>query len=252
MHFALWIYPLFFIVGLLAGWVDSIAGGGGLIALPALLTLGLPVPLALGTNKLQSACGTLSASWHYTRGRLVDVRTCGIGIAATLVGAAIGTLTVQQVDSHLLSRLIPWLLAVIVLYTVFRPAVGAEERPPRMKAGVFFAIFGLLLGFYDGFFGPGAGAFWAISLIVLLGQNFARATAHTKVMNAASNVMSVALFARAGLVDFSLGLAMGAGQLVGTWLGSRLVVRRGSQFIRPIFLIVVTLTLLRLLWVNYR
>ena len=158
----------------------------------------------------------------------------------------------QQVDSHLLSRLIPWLLAVIVLYTVFRPAVGAEERPPRMKAGVFFAIFGLLLGFYDGFFGPGAGAFWAISLIVLLGQNFARATAHTKVMNAASNVMSVALFARAGLVDFTLGLAMGAGQLVGTWLGSRLVVRRGSQFIRPIFLIVVTLTLLRLLWVNYR
>ncbi len=252
MHFAPWIYPLFFVIGLLAGWVDTIAGGGGLIALPALLTLGLPVPLALGTNKLQSACGTLSASWHFARSRLVDIRTCGLGIGATLVGAAAGTLTVQQVDSRLLGRLVPWLLAVILIYTVFRPAVGVEDRPPRLRAGVFFGIFGLLLGFYDGFFGPGAGAFWAISLIVLLGQNFARATAHTKVMNATSNVVSVILFARAGLVVFGIGLVMGAGQLVGTWLGSRLVVQRGSRFIRPVFLTVVALTLLRLLWVNYR
>jgi uncharacterized membrane protein YfcA len=252
MHFAPWIYPLFFVVGLLAGWVDSIAGGGGLIALPALLTLGLPVPLALGTNKLQSACGTVSASWHYARSGLVDIRTCGLGIGATFIGAAIGTLTVQRIDSHLLSRLIPWLLAVILIYSIFRPDVGAEDRPPRLRAGVFFGIFGLLLGFYDGFFGPGAGAFWAISLILLLGQNFARATAHTKVMNATSNLVSVALFAHAGLVAFGIGLVMGAGQLVGTRLGSQLVVRRGSRFIRPIFLTVVALTLLRLLWVNYR
>jgi uncharacterized membrane protein YfcA len=107
MEFAPWIYPVLFAVGLLAGWVDAIAGGGGLIALPALLTLGLPAPLALGTNKFQSACGTLLATRHYLRSGLVDLRSCRLGIAATLVGAAAGTLTVQHFDPHLLGRLIP-------------------------------------------------------------------------------------------------------------------------------------------------
>jgi uncharacterized membrane protein YfcA len=252
MDFALWVYPMLFFTGLAAGLVDSIAGGGGLIALPVLLMLGLPVPVALGTNKFQSTCGTLSATRHYVRSGLVDFRACRLGLVATFVGAVLGVLTVQRTDSHLLGRLIPWLLALIFVYTVFRPHVGAQDHPPRMRENVFFTVFGLGLGFYDGFFGPGVGSFWAIALIVVLGQNFAKATACTKVMNLSSNVASIALFAFAGMVHLNAGIAMGTGQIIGARLGSGLVVKKGARFIRPIFLTIVGLTLVRLLWVNYR
>lgn len=252
MEFALWVYPLLFVTGLAAGLVDSIAGGGGLIALPMLLTLGMPVPVALGTNKFQSTCGTLSATRHYVRSGLVDFRSCRLGIIATFIGAVLGVLTVQHTNSHLLGRLIPWLLAVIFLYTLFRPMVGTQDHPPRMKENVFFTVFGLGLGFYDGFFGPGVGSLWAISLIVVLGQNFAKATAYTKVMNLSSNVASIALFSYAGMLHLNAGLAMGAGQIIGARLGSGMVVKKGAHFIRTIFLTIVGLTLARLLWLNYR
>jgi uncharacterized membrane protein YfcA len=252
MGFAPWVYPLLFVTGLVAGLVDSIAGGGGLIALPVLLSLGLPVPLALGTSKLQGTFGSFSASVHYARSGLVNLRACRVGIVATFAGAVAGALAVQNTDTHLLGRLIPWLLAAIFVYTVFRPAVGVQDHPPRMRENVFFTVFGLGFGFYDGFFGPGVGSFWAITLILLLGQNFAKATAFTKVMNLTSNVAALALFAGAGLVHLGAGITMGVGQLIGARLGSGMVVRRGARFIRPIFLTVVGLTLARLWWVSYR
>lgn len=252
MHFSAWAYFVLFATGLLAGLVDSIAGGGGLIALPALMLFGMPVPLALGTNKFQSACGTLVAAGHYARSGLVDFRACRIGIVATLVGAAAGALTVRQIDSQSLGRLVPWLLAVILVYTILRPKIGSEDQPPKMKPAVFYGGFGLMLGFYDGFFGPGVGSFWAVAFILLLGLNFAKATAHTKVMNLTSNLTSIAIFAGAGLIHLPAGLSMGAGQILGARLGSGLVVKRGAGFIRPIFLVVVGLTLVRLIWINYR
>ncbi len=243
---------LLFFTGLAAGLVDSIAGGGGLIALPVLLTLGMPVPLALGTNKFQSMCGTISSARHYARSGLVDFQACRVGVAATFVGAVAGVLTVQHTDTRVLARLIPWLLAVILVYTIFRPSVGVEDHPPRMRTNVFYIVFGLGLGFYDGFFGPGVGSLWAILLIVLLGQNFARATAHTKVMNLTSNIVAVALFGYAGLIHYSAGVVMGAGQVIGARMGAGLAVKHGASFIRVIFLTIVGLTLARLIWVNYR
>ncbi len=251
MEFAFWIYPLLFATGLAAGLVDSIAGGGGLISRPMLLTLGLPVPAALGTNKFQSMCGTFSASRHYVSQGLIDFRACRVGLIATFVGALIGVLTVQRIDSQVLARLIPWLLALIFMYTVFRPKVGEQDHPPRMRNTTFYVVFGLTMGFYDGFFGPGAGLFWTISLIVVQGQNFAKATGYTKVMNLVSNIVSVAIFAYAGLIHYGAGIATGVGQVIGARLGSGLVLKKGAGFIRPIFLIVVGLMLLRLLWVNY-
>lgn len=251
MHLQLWHYPLLFLVGLVAGTVDAIAGGGGLITVPALLNLGLPVPLALGTNKFQSSFGSVSATWHFVARGTVDLRTCRLGILMTLAGALLGAFAVQQIDTALLRHVVPWLLAAILLYTLFRPAVGHEEHPAKMGTTAFFVAFGLGLGFYDGFFGPGVGSFWAIALVLLLGLNFTRATAVTKVMNATSNLAALALFGAAGLVHLGAGLAMAAGQLVGGRLGAGLVVTRGARFIRPIFLTMVTLTLVRLLWVNY-
>lgn len=251
MELLWWHYLLLFAVGLVAGTVDAVAGGGGLITVPTLLNLGLPVPLALGTNKFQSSFGSVSASVHFVRKGAADLRTCRLGIACTLTGALLGTFAVQQIDPHLLGELVPWLLAGILVYTLLRPALGLQEHPPRLRAPVFFPVFGFGLGFYDGFFGPGVGAFWAIALVLLLGHGFTRATAVTKVMNATSNVASLALFATAGLLHLGAGAAMAAGQLVGGRLGAGLVVTRGARFVRPVFLTMVTLTLARLLWVRY-
>jgi len=245
-----WAYPLLFVTGFSAGLVDAIAGGGGIISVPVLLNFGLPPQLALGTNKFQSSFGSVSASWHYVRQGLVGLRACRLGILLTLAGALLGAWTVQHVDPRVLGRVIPVMLAAIVLYLIFQPRLGLEDGPARMGYPAFYTVFGLGLGFYDGFFGPGVGSFWAIAFVLLCGQNLTRATAHTKVMNATSNLASLALFAAAGLVHLAAGLVMAAGQVAGARLGAGLVVRRGSRFVRPAFLVMAGLTILRLLWLN--
>ncbi len=251
MDLALHLYPLLFLVGLCAGLVDAVAGGGGILSLPMLLNIGLPAPLALGTNKLQSSFGAVMAATRYARHGLLDPRECRVGVSATLVGALAGAAVVQSVDPRFLEAAIPWLLGAIVVYTLARPRLGERDHPPRLAASVFFTTFGLGLGFYDGFFGPGTGSFWTIALVGLQGQNFLKATAYTKVMNATSNLASLALFAWAGQVHLASGLTMGAGQLIGARLGAGLAVRRGARFVRPLFLTMVCLVMLRLLYVHF-
>jgi len=128
----LWTYPLLFIVGVIAGLVDAIAGGGGIITLPVLLNLGLPVPLALGTNKLQSSFGSLSATVHYARLGLLDWRFARWGLLFTAGGALAGAITVRWINNDFLAQLIPWLLGAIVVYSIFRPTVGTADHPPKM------------------------------------------------------------------------------------------------------------------------
>lgn len=251
MDLALWVYPVLFLTGFAAGLVDAVAGGGGIITLPVLLNLGLPVSVALGTNKLQASFGSVTAAWHYTRRGLVDLRSCGRGILATLVGALLGAWVVRSIDGQVLGRLIPWLLAAIVTYMIFRPHVGGEDRPARMGEGKFALLFGLGLGFYDGFFGPGTGSFWTIACVLLLGYNFSKATGYTKVMNATSNLAALALFAAAGQFHLAAGLVMAVGQVTGARLGAGLVVTRGARFVRPLFLTMAILTIARLIWLNF-
>ena len=250
MHLSLWAYPLLFLVGIVAGWVDAIAGGGGVISLPVLLNLGLPVPLALGTNKLQASFGSVAATYHYARRGQIDFKAARLGVLMTALGAICGALAVRAIDGQILSRLIPWLLGAIVMYSIVRPSVGASDHPPRLRMGVFFTLFGLGLGFYDGFFGPGTGSFWTIALVAVQGFNFLKATACTKLMNATSNVASLGFFVLAGQVDYAAGGAMGAGQLVGARLGTGLVLKKGARFIRPIFLAMVFVTVVRLVYVS--
>ena len=246
--FKLWHLPLLFGTGLAAGFVDAIAGGGGLITLPALLGLGLPVPLALGTNKLGSVFGTLSATWSYARRGAVDLRTCLPGLAWTAAGAGLGALAVRQLDTALLGRLIPWLLAALVLYFTLRPKLGGADHPPRMDSRLFYAAFGIGLGFYDGFFGPGAGSFWTVAFVVVLGHNFVKAAAHTKAMNLASNAAALAVFAAGGAVLVLPGLAIGAGQLLGARLGAHLALTRGVRFVRPAFLLIAAVIAVKLIY----
>ena len=247
-----WHLPLLFVTGLAAGFVDSIAGGGGMITLPVLLSMGMDPQQALGTNKLQASFGSGSATWHYARAGTVDLRDCGWGFALTFIGAAAGALTVQQVDPDLLKRAIPVLLLAVGIYTLLKPGLGDKDLHPRMNRRGFDFLFGLGLGFYDGFFGPGTGTFWAMAYMLLLGFNMTRATGYTKVMNFASNISSLLFFLLGGKVLFLAGFVMGAGQLAGARLGSGMVIKRGTKFIRPIFLTVVFVITAKLLWDGWR
>ncbi len=249
--FNVWHLPLLFLVGLAAGFVDSIAGGGGLITLPVLLNLGLDPRHALGTNKLQATFGSASAAWHYGQAGTVSLKDCTRGFLLSLTGAALGTLAVQQVDPSFLRRAIPVLLLAVALYTLLKPKLGVEDLHPRMARGAFDLIFGLLIGFYDGFFGPGTGTFWAMAFMLGLGFNMTRATGYSKVMNFASNISSLAFFLAGGYVAFAAGLTMGVGQVLGAKIGARMVITRGTRFIRPIFISVVLALTCKLLYDAY-
>ncbi|HWY74230.1 MAG TPA: TSUP family transporter [Verrucomicrobiae bacterium] len=247
-----WSYPAMFGTGLVAGFVDSIAGGGGLITLPVLLSFGFPPKLALGTNKLQATCGSGSAAFHFAQSKAVSLRECGWGLVFTGVGAALGTVLVQQLNPNFLKQFIPIILVALGLYLVFRPRFGESDVQPRVGRGVFYAATGLGLGFYDGFLGPGTGSFWCMAFMVGLGFNMTKATAYTKAMNFASNLVSLVFFAIGGQVLLAAGVTMGLGQLIGAKVGSGMVLARGTQFIRPIFITMVLAITLKLLWDSWR
>jgi len=234
------------LAGALAGFIDSIAGGGGLITVPALLAVGLPPHLALGTNKLGSTMGVLTALARYRRGGLVRLRHWVPAMACTAGGAAAGTLLIQRLDAAFLGWLVPVLLVVILLYTLLAPRAGDVETRARVGRVPFQIGAGLLLGFHDGFFGPGTGAFWAMALVALLGLDLRRATAATKVMNATSNVAALTFFLVGGKVAVTLGLVMGAGQMVGAALGSHQVLTRTPRFVRWCLAASVAVTAVRM------
>ncbi|MGA2542556.1 MAG: TSUP family transporter [Verrucomicrobiota bacterium] len=247
-----WTTPVLFATGLVAGFVDSVAGGGGLITWPVLLGVGVPVEASLATNKLQAVFGSASATWNYARLGTVSLRQCKTGIFCTVLGAAAGTLLVQHLDREFLRRALPALLLVIALGVLFKPQLGEKDIHPRMGWPWFYALAGLVFGFYDGFFGPGVGAFWTMAFMLGLGFNLTKATGYTKVMNFASNATSLLLFLWAGQVVWRAGLIMGAGELIGAKIGSGMVVSRGTKFIRPIFLTMVIALALKLSYDAWR
>ena len=246
------IFPLLFAAGFGAGLIDAIAGGGGLITIPVLLGLGMPPQTALGTNKLQGTFGSGSAMLHFVRAGAVDLKSCFAGIAWTACGAGLGAVAVQSLDPAFLRAAIPLLLIAIALFMLFSPSLGMADVRERMARRTFFPVFGCSIGFYDGFFGPGTGTFWAMAFVLFLGFNLTRATAYTKVMNFTSNLVSLVFFLVSGYVSFPEGVVMGLGQFTGARVGSRLVIRRGSRFIRPVFIAVVVAISLNLLWQNFR
>jgi uncharacterized membrane protein YfcA len=239
-----WMYPLLFAGGLLAGWIDAIAGGGGMVTVPLLLGIGIPPQMVLGTNKFQASFGSFTAARHYVRSDVVSLRDALPGILWTLAGSAAGTVAVQQIDPAVLNVVIPFLLLGIAVSMLLSPDLGNAVTRARMSR----AVYGLLLGFYDGFFGPGVGSFWAIAFVLGLGFDLRKSTGYTKVMNFASNIVSFAVFALGGMVLWLPGIVMAVGQIAGARLGSGMVVKRGTRFIRPVFITIVILTTLKLLY----
>ena len=232
------VLALLFLVGSCAGFVDSVSGGGGILALPALLWAGLDPVQALGTTKLQGTCGTLAASYNYVSKGYADLSSLVWAMALTLVGGVAGAVTVHWVNPSFLSTLIPFLLIAIALYFWLWPRMGHLEVHRRMGEGAFALTFGLGIGFYDGFFGPGAGSFWATAYVGLLGYDLRRATAHTKVLNLVSNLSALVVFLIQGNILWSAGVVMGVGQLLGARLGSNLVIRMGAKLVRPLIILV--------------
>jgi uncharacterized membrane protein YfcA len=246
------LLPILFAAAFVAGLIDSIAGGGGLITVPVLLGIGLPPQIALGTNKLQASFGSGSAMFHFLRAGTVKLRDCRNGIIWTTIGAALGVWAVQLIDGTILKQLIPWLLTAIAVYTLLSPQLGSEDEHARMRPGSFYLVFGLAIGFYDGFFGPGTGSFWTMTLMMLLGYSMMRATATTKVMNFTSNFVALIFFLSAGQVRFVEGIVMGIGQFLGARVGSKLVIKRGTAFIRPVFITMVLALAGRLIYLNFK
>lgn len=240
-----------FFTGLLAGTVDAIAGGGGLISMPVLLSIGIPPHVALGTNKLQSSIGTFMAARKYYRQGLMPLQSIWLGILFVVFGASLGAIVSQLISSDSLRKIVPMMLALILVYTILSPKFGADDKHPRLNLRHFSMLFGFVFGFYDGFLGPGVGSFWVFSITFFLGFNLIKATAYTKAFNLTSNVVALICFMVGSNVDYRIGLCMAMGQIIGGWLGAHLAIKRGAQFVRPVFLIMVTGTIASLLYKNY-
>ena len=248
MEFDLLSYTVFFVAAFLGGFIDAIAGGGGLITLPAIMAMGVPPHLALGTNKLQGVFGSFTATLNFTKKGLINYKECFVGIVFTFIGALIGATLILFLNANFLKIIIPFLLIAIFIYTLFMPKIGESDRAAKMGERLFYVVFGLMLGFYDGFFGPGAGSFWMFAMVALIGLNLKKAVAHTKALNFTSGIVALGVFIIGAKVLWAVGFLMAVGQILGAYFGSNLVIKKEVKFIRTMFLIVVAATICKLLF----
>jgi uncharacterized membrane protein YfcA len=234
-------------VSFLAGFVDAIAGGGELLTVPALLLAGLDPAQAIATNKVQGSVAAASATYTFGRKGLIEWRKAWGFILVAFFSSIVGALCVRFLPRSVLEVLIPLLLIAIALYFAFSRKVKDEDAQARMTELAFGLTAPVVIGFYDGIFGPGAGSFYMLAFVTLLGYGVVRATAHTKLVNFASNFGSLLLYAATGTVVWSLGFVMAGASLLGAQIGSRVAMRLGSRIIRPLLVLVSSLMALRLL-----
>lgn len=234
-------------VAFIAGFVDSIAGGGGLLTVPALLIAGMDPVTAIATNKLQGLFGVSSSSLQYMKHGVTSVREMRwlmlIGGAASVLGA----IFVTGIPTEHLKAALPLVLLAIAVYVLLSPRLGDVEAEPRMKEGVFAGTVIPAIGFYDGAIGPGGGSFYALSFVGLRGDTILRATGKTKLVNFASNLGSFLLFAFAGKIVWLVGIVMALGSVLGARLGSSLAIKNGGKIIRPMLVLACSAMALKLL-----
>lgn len=239
------------ITAFFAGTVDAIAGGGGLITLPALLAAGLPPHVALGTNKGQSVWGSGAALVAFWRAGRVDKKQAAIAFPLGLLGAVLGAGLVLLVDREALRPIVIGLLiAAATLLVIKKPSRDEDDIPPEKRARylAIAAALAFVIGGYDGFFGPGTGTFLIVGFVALCGKSMTRATADAKVVNFASNLASVSAFGIAGTVAWKIALPMAVGQLAGGIVGARLAIKGGTKLIRMMVLVVSGALVAKLLW----
>jgi uncharacterized protein len=248
LDFAPDIFALLILAAFAAGFVDSIAGGGGLIAMPALLLAGVSPIEALATNKLQGTFGSGTATLTYAaRGHVRMTGLWGMATVSVVFGGA-GAVLAGWVPVDWLRVAMPVVLIAVALFFALKPGLTDADRMQRMAPRLFAATVVPVIALYDGVFGPGTGSFFMISFILLAGFGVLKATAHTKVLNFASNVGSLAVFALGGHILWGVGLAMGAAQIAGASVGARMAMRIGAGLIKPLIVVVCVGMALRLIW----
>ncbi len=249
---SLWTLALLALAGLFAGFVDAVVGGGGLVQLPALAVAfpgAAPVHI-LATNKLAGTCGTTVSSLTYYRRVRPDPHTFVPLMLVAFLGSAAGALAASQIPRSAFNPIILVALVVVGAYVLLRPDAG-DVTELRFTAGHHLALAvgaGLVIGFYDGALGPGTGSFFVFTLVGLLGYSFLEASAKARIANWATNVAALLVFAAQGAVMWKVGLVVGACNLVGSYVGARTAVSRGSRFVRVFFVVVVSAFIVRIGW----
>ncbi|MGB3295315.1 MAG: TSUP family transporter [Phormidesmis sp.] len=252
------ILLLIFAVGLVAGCVDAIAGGGGLIMLPGLLFTGLPVSSAIATNKLCGTFGALTSTLKFAQSKQIDWRACGLMGLPVVLGAYTGSRSIDRLPSAWAEPLVIALMVAITLFVVFNPGFGMAkiesprlDRPsskpsPRQTFGSILA--GGIIGFHDGFFCPGTGVFLVFILLSLWPINFLRATGTTKILNFLANMTALITFVATGNIDYSKGICGASGVIIGSFVSATFATKKGARLIKPIFLAVTTALVGKLLF----
>ncbi|SPF79266.1 hypothetical protein ALP8811_03205 [Aliiroseovarius pelagivivens] len=233
--------------GFVAGFIDSIAGGGGLITVPALLLAGVPPVTALATNKVQGLFGAGMAAVTYARKGHVNLRRQLKPAALSFAAALLGALSVNALPTELIRWILPILMVAIALFFALKPGLDDSDRHQRLTPAVFALTFAPLIGFYDGLLGPGAGAFYMLAFVAMAGHGILKATAHTKLLNFASNVGGLAGFLLVLSPLWIIGLAMGVAQMAGAYVGSSLASRIGARLIKPLLVIASSAMALKLI-----
>lgn len=235
----------------LAGFVDASAGGGGVISLPAYIFTGMPAHFALGCNKFSSSCGTTLAVFKFWRGGAVDIRAAVIAFAGSFVGSAAGAHVALLLSDQTIRTMLLFILPCAALVIFLKRNIPDENRTadiPRRKAAALSFFIGLLIGGYDGLFGPGTGTFAIIAFSMLLKFDLRTASGNAKILNLASNYASLITFAFAGTILYGVALPAALCGVAGNYLGARCALTRGAKFIRPMMLIVLSLLMLKLGW----
>lgn len=249
IEFTLFVACVAFLIGIAAGFVDSTVGGGGLVAFPCLALLGIPPHNILATNKLQAVFGTTAATLHFHKASMIDTkRFLPFAFIVTLISSVIGVLVLRQTSSDILGKIVPIIMLGILIYKIICFNHGTvESHFPLMKTSIFVAVFCVLLGFYDGFFGPGVGTFWIFALVTFLGMNSLQASANAKLLNLASNIGALIAFIPMGLICYKIAGLMGIGQVIGAKFGVHVSMKKGARFINIMFIVIMSLMIIRML-----
>ncbi|RYY25718.1 MAG: hypothetical protein EOP62_12730 [Sphingomonadales bacterium] len=223
-------------IAFLAGAIDAVAGGGGLLTIPALMAAGVPPVAALATNKLQATVGTASAFWTFLRAGKVDVRQFALPAAGAFAGSIAGATAVQFIEPGFLAAFVPVLLIAMGFYFLLAPPMSEVDRRAAINRRRLTAVVAGI-GFYDGFFGPGTGSFLTTALVALGGLGLVRAIANTKMLNLATNIAALAAMIAGGKVLWALGMGMAAANVLGNQVGARLALRFGGKGVRPLLVV---------------
>ena len=242
-------WMLLALVGLVAGFIDAVVGGGGMLTVPTLLSIGLPPHLTLGTNKLSASFASGTAAFTYFRKKLFDPQFWKHCFYSTFIGALCGTILVNYISTEFLNKFLPLVILAAAIYTLFSRVKEIDnDTLPEQTAllKIKQRIQGFILGFYDGISGPGTGAFWVISNMRLYSLNILLSSGIAKAMNFTSNFVSLLTFIYFGQVNWLIGLTMGACLMLGAFIGAHSAIYFGAKFIRPLFIIIVLIMAINL------